>query len=172
MAGNIKNYPKKTSIDQALGYGKSPPQALDLEEAVLGAIMLEKDAIIDMAWQIYMSSSKENADCTVLIDEVENHLHPSMQRQILSDLVSAFPQAKFIVSTHSPLVVGSVRDSKIFALTYDEKNKIISRKLDFERKAKTAAEVLDEVLGVSVTMPVWAEEQLKTAVPSRKYQVH
>ena len=46
MAGNSKNFPKKTNIDQALDYGKIPPQALDLEEAVLGAIMLEKDAII------------------------------------------------------------------------------------------------------------------------------
>ncbi len=46
MAGNTKNFPKKTNIDQALDYGKLPPQALDLEEAVLGAIMLEKDAII------------------------------------------------------------------------------------------------------------------------------
>ncbi|NOQ26522.1 MAG: replicative DNA helicase [Bacteroidales bacterium] len=46
MAGNTKNYPKKTNVDQALNYGKIPPQALDLEEAVLGAIMLEKDAII------------------------------------------------------------------------------------------------------------------------------
>jgi energy-coupling factor transporter ATP-binding protein EcfA2 len=118
-------------------------------------------AIIDMAWQIYMYSSKENADCTVLIDEVENHLHPTMQRQILSDLVSAFPQARFIVSTHSPLVVGSVRNSFIYALTYNDDKKIVSQKLDFENKAKTAAEILDEVLGVSVTMPVWAEEQLQ-----------
>ena len=46
MAGTNKNYPKKTNIDQALDYGKIPPQAMDLEEAVLGAIMLEKDAII------------------------------------------------------------------------------------------------------------------------------
>ena len=46
MAGNSKNYPKKTNMDQMLDYGKMPPQALDLEEAVLGAIMLEKDAII------------------------------------------------------------------------------------------------------------------------------
>jgi len=46
MAGNTKNFPKKINVDQALGYGKLPPQALDLEEAVLGAIMLEKDAII------------------------------------------------------------------------------------------------------------------------------
>ena len=30
----------------AMDYGKIPPQALDLEEAVLGAIMLEKDAIL------------------------------------------------------------------------------------------------------------------------------
>jgi len=46
MAGPNKNYSKKTNIDQVLDYGKLPPQALDLEEAVLGAIMLEKDAII------------------------------------------------------------------------------------------------------------------------------
>jgi len=45
MAGNSKNYPKK-NMDQMLDYGKLPPQAIDLEEAVLGAIMLEKDAII------------------------------------------------------------------------------------------------------------------------------
>lgn len=46
MAGNTKNYPQKKNMDQMLDYGKLPPQALDLEEAVLGAIMLEKDAII------------------------------------------------------------------------------------------------------------------------------
>ncbi len=47
MAGPNKNYPKKTTnVDALLDYGKLPPQAPDLEEAVLGAIMLEKDAII------------------------------------------------------------------------------------------------------------------------------
>ena len=47
MAVNTKNTRK--SIQQAVPnseYGKLPPQALDLEDAVLGAIMLEKDAII------------------------------------------------------------------------------------------------------------------------------
>ncbi len=34
-------------------------------------------AIIDIAWQIYMYSTKENDDFTVIIDEVENHLHPN-----------------------------------------------------------------------------------------------
>ena len=31
-----------------LDLGKLPPQALDLEESVLGALMLEKDALTDV----------------------------------------------------------------------------------------------------------------------------
>src|SRR6056297_1288549 len=46
MAGNTKNFSQSKQIAQSIDYGKLPPQALDLEEAVLGAIMLEKDAII------------------------------------------------------------------------------------------------------------------------------
>ena len=87
-----------------------------------------------------------------------------MQRQILSDLLSAFSETKFIVSTHSPLVVGSVKDSSIYALRYNDQNKIVSDKLDFDKKAKTAAEILNEVLGVSVTMPIWAEKELRDIV--------
>lgn len=121
-------------------------------------------ALIDIAWQIYMYSTKEKTDFTVIIDEVENHLHPTMQRQILPDLLNAFPQARFIISTHSPLVVGSVQDSNIFVLKYDENRKIISTQLDLVNQAKTATEILDEVLGVSFTMPIWAEEKLDSIV--------
>ena len=121
-------------------------------------------ALIDMAWQIYMYSTKENEKFTVMIDEVENHLHPSMQRQVLSDLLGAFPRANFIVSTHSPLVVGSVKESAIYVLTYNEYKKIESRRLDFDKKARTASEILDEVLGVSVTIPLWAEKKLNDIV--------
>ncbi len=129
-----------------------------LLEAASGGI----SALVDMAWQIHMFSTDKDVECTVIIDEVENHLHPLMQRHILSDLLSAFPKTKFIVSTHSPLVVGSVQNSNIYALLYNDKNKIESIKLDFDKKAKTAAEILDEALGVSVTMPVWAEIQLES----------
>ena len=117
-------------------------------------------AIIDIAWQIYMYSTKENNDFTVIIDEVENHLHPTMQRQILPDLLNAFPCARFVVATHSPLVVGSVKNSNICALKYNDEGKIESEKLDFEKRPKTASEILDEVLGVSFTMPIWAEKAL------------
>ena len=61
MAGNTKNFPKKINVDQALDYGKLPPQALDLEEAVLGAIMLEKDAIIAVMDIIHPGSFYKDA---------------------------------------------------------------------------------------------------------------
>lgn len=121
-------------------------------------------ALIDIAWQIYMYASKDNPDYTVIIDEVENHLHPTMQRRILPDLLEAFPTAKFIVSTHSPLVVGSVKNSRVYALTYNESNKVESRNLDLLNEAKTATEILDEVLGVSFTMPIWVEKQLNEII--------
>lgn len=121
-------------------------------------------ALIDMAWQIYMYASKDNPNYTVIIDEIENHLHPTMQRRILPDLLNAFPTARFIISTHSPLVVGSVQNSNIYALTYNDQNKIESRKLDLLNEAKTATEILDEVLGVSFTMPIWAEKKLNEII--------
>ncbi len=121
-------------------------------------------ALIDLAWQIYMFSTSKSEACTVMIDEVENHLHPIMQREVLPSLVAAFPQVSFVVSTHSPLVVNSVSDSAVYALRYNEERKIESRRLDFQNKARTAAEVLNEVLGVSSTLPVWAELRLNDLV--------
>ncbi|MFC4892222.1 AAA family ATPase [Pseudofrancisella aestuarii] len=131
-----------------------------LLETVSGGIT----ALIDIAWQIFMFSTKENAEFTVIIDEIENHLHPIMQRSILQNLLNAFPGVRFIVSTHSPLVVGSVKDSSIYALVYDNNRKICSKKLDLLGEAKTASEILDEVLGVSFTMPIWVEEDLKEII--------
>lgn len=124
-------------------------------------------ALIDIAWQIYMFSTKENGEFTVLIDEVENHLHPTLQRRILQDLLKAFPNARFVVSTHSPLIVGSVNDSFVYALRYDSDNKIQSVRLDLQGSPKTAAEILDEVLGVSFTFPIWVEDRLNEI--SKKY---
>lgn len=121
-------------------------------------------ALIDIAWQIYMYSTIESGDFTVLIDEVENHLHPTMQRHILPDLINAFPRARFIVATHNPLIVSSVKNSNIYVLKYNNNGKIESEKLDFERRPKTATEILDEVLGVSFTMPIWVEDKLRSIV--------
>lgn len=44
----------------------------------------------------------------VLIDEIELHMHPSWQRRVLNVLREVFPNIQFIVTTHSPQVLGEV----------------------------------------------------------------
>ncbi|WP_024692807.1 AAA family ATPase [Pseudomonas syringae] len=53
----------------------------------------------------------------VFIDEIDAHLHVSLQRKIFSFLAKSFPQIQFIVSTHSPFVVSSVSDAVIYDLS-------------------------------------------------------
>ncbi|MDS7930969.1 AAA family ATPase [Acinetobacter sp. V102_4] len=136
-----------------------------LLDASSGGIM----SIIDLAWQIFLYSH-DKEEFVVTIDEPENHLHPSMQRSLLNDFVKAFPRAQFIVVTHSPFIVSSIRDSNVYALKYenfkdDDVNKVIkkvvSQKLDLDQKAATANEILRDVLGVPVTLPKWADEDLQ-----------
>lgn len=45
----------------------------------------------------------------VLIDEVDQHLHPQWQKRIINDLRSLFPQVQFIVTTHAPSVINTVK---------------------------------------------------------------
>lgn len=52
----------------------------------------------------------------VLIDELDLYLHPRWQRHLLEDLLKAFPQIQFIVSTHSPFIIQSVRKQNLITL--------------------------------------------------------
>jgi len=129
-------------------------------EFMIDAVSGGMGALIDLAWRIYTFSENSSEPFIVLIDEVETHLHANMQRKILPDFLEAFPNAQFIVSTHSPLIVSSVRDSSVYALKFNEESRIESIKLDITAKAKDAVDILKGVLGVSFTMPVWVEEKL------------
>lgn len=52
----------------------------------------------------------------VLIDEIELHLHPKWQREIIPALTRTFPKCQFIVTTHSPQVISQVKPQGIYIL--------------------------------------------------------
>lgn len=59
----------------------------------------------------------------VLIDEVELHMHTLWQRKIIGELTKTFPNIQFIITTHSPQVLGEVgKDFNIFSLSRDKNN--------------------------------------------------
>ena len=44
----------------------------------------------------------------VMVDEIDLHLHPTWQMSVLESLAEALPNLQFIVTSHSPLLVGSI----------------------------------------------------------------
>lgn len=64
----------------------------------------------------------------LVIDEIEQHLHPSMQRHIVKDLKRLFPKLQILMSSHSPLVVQGISGEEIVSL-YRENGKIKSAHL-------------------------------------------
>ncbi len=57
----------------------------------------------------------------VLIDEIDAHLHISLQKKILPFLSQSFPEIQFIVSTHSPFVIASTNnDTVVYDLSTGE----------------------------------------------------
>jgi predicted ATP-binding protein involved in virulence len=52
----------------------------------------------------------------VLIDELDLHLHPGWQRSLTHGLKLAFPQVQFIVTSHSPQILGELQPSEIILL--------------------------------------------------------
>lgn len=52
----------------------------------------------------------------VLVDQIDTHLHPKWQRQLIGDLTRTFPNTQFIVTAHSPLMVLAMPDANIALL--------------------------------------------------------
>lgn len=53
---------------------------------------------------------------TVLIDEVDMHLHPKWQWNIIKALSTTFPDVQFIIATHSPIVISSAKEANVILL--------------------------------------------------------
>lgn len=80
----------------------------------------------------------------VLIDEVDMHLHPEWQQIILSSLLEAFPSIQFIVTTHSPQVLTTVKREHIRLLNADGSATVP----DDGTYGAESARVLEEIFGV------------------------
>lgn len=149
-------------------------------------------AIIEVAALIYTRSLMDDVPegrFVVTMDEPENHLHPAIQRTLLSSLVKAFPNVQFIVATHSPFIVTSSKDARVYALKYED---VVVSEEQWDQSASqhvpdeqlsphqarrvqciflksgqlssSTTDILREVLGVPVTFPVWIETSLEAIV--------
>ena len=80
---------------------------------------------IDLAWRLFSkhhhrSSNPLEEPAIVLVDEIDLHLHPLWQREIMGNLARHFPNVQFIASAHSPLMVQAAIHSNYAVLKFSE----------------------------------------------------
>lgn len=95
-----------------------------------------------------------SAPAIVLIDEVDLHLHPSWQQRVLADLMRAFPGTQFIVTTHSPQVLTTVKSENIRILGRNAAGAWEAEPPPQEIKGVESAVALNAVMGVNPIPPV------------------
>ena len=61
-----------------------------------------------------------HGDGIILIDEVDMHLHPSWQRNLVQRFTDTFPKCQIVLSTHSPLVISDQKDILVYLLNDGE----------------------------------------------------
>jgi predicted ATP-binding protein involved in virulence len=87
----------------------------EMSDGYSAIIDIVADLIIKMQDQNSLTRAYEK-EGIVLIDEVETHLHLKLQRLILPMLNKIFPNIQFIVTTHSPFVLSSLKDTVAYDL--------------------------------------------------------
>lgn len=83
-------------------------------------------------------------DGVILIDEVDLHLHPAWQQKVIDNLMNIFPKVQFIVSTHAPAIISSVKTDKLRILS----NKEVCMTAN-QVYGKDVNSVMKEIMGVN-----------------------
>lgn len=82
--------------------------------------------VMDLAYRVCILNpelgNKTEIQGVVLIDEIDMHLHPKWQWNIIKALSVAFPNVQFIITTHSPIVISSAKEANLIFL--DGKKKV------------------------------------------------
>lgn len=106
----------------------------------------------------------EDFDGVVLIDEIELHLHPIWQAQLVRALKVIFPKAQFILTTHSPSVLQTLEKEEIIALAYDENRNTTLKELNLGKyglQGWTLEEILKNIMEMPATTSKLYQDTLK-----------
>ncbi|WP_018870815.1 AAA family ATPase [Thioalkalivibrio sp. ALgr3] len=126
--------------------------------------------VADMAWRCAKLNPHLGRDAAartpgvVLIDEVDLHLHPEWQQQVVQSLRAAFPLVQFIVTTHSPQVLTTVPRECIRQLgtEWDDEQqtwKATATEPDFQTEGVASPDTLARIMGI---------DPVPDVVPARK----
>lgn len=112
---------------------------------------------VDLAsrmFDLYPRSPNPLAEpAVVLIDEVDLHLHPKWQRELRSHLTERFPNAQFVVTAHSPLVVQASENENIVVLRREGDHVVIDNDVETVRGWRVDQVLTSDLFGLETARP-------------------
>ena len=105
------------TIDNPLG---GPLYAGALSSGTQGTLLWIWALALKIASHYDWTPGWEAKSAVLLIDEIENHLHPTWQRRVIPALLEHFPGLQIFAATHSPFVVAGCKAGQVHLLQRGE----------------------------------------------------
>ncbi len=111
---NLKVLSDSSGTEFYIDKDKKPFKLSQLSDGERGVIAL----VFDIARRLsqanpLISDPLMEGNGVVLIDELDLHLHPRWQRNIIENLSKTFPNVQFIATTHSPQIIPAIKPERI-----------------------------------------------------------
>ena len=159
---NFENLPLFEQPSEAAyqGYENRPPIYLGhLSSGTEGTLLWIRWIALKMLRHYEFAKDWNEQPAILLIDEIENHLHPTWQRRVIPALLKHFPSLQIFATTHSPFVVAGLKKGQVHLLNRDANGVVTATTNQQDIVGWTADEILRVYMGVGEP----TDEQTATA---------
>lgn len=136
------------TIDDNLREHNSHLPVHDLSSGVQSSLLWVRFLALKMLHHYEFTDGWEKRSGILLIDEIENHLHPTWQRRVIPALLEHFPGLQIFATTHSPFVVAGLKAGQVHMLKRDADGVVTASTNTEDIVGWTSDEILRNLMGV------------------------
>jgi predicted ATP-binding protein involved in virulence len=153
----VEHLPKSSnaSFDLCINKNGQVHQMVQLSNGEQTMILLVVDIAYRLAVANPIAAQPLQGEGVVLIDEIDAHLHPAWQREIIACLMATFPNIQFFITTHSPQVLSNLKQENIFII---ENFKFVKHSIS--TYGADSNRILNDVFGVT-ERPLYAQRDFE-----------
>lgn len=153
----VELHPIRMLVDFDHGNGEVEPLNID---ALSDGYRTHFSLVVDIARRMVQLNPSDdlddphrgtNTEAVILIDEIDLHLDPAWQARVVQGLIAAFPNAQFVLTTHSEQVIGSVGAESVHKLVWGD-GEILLESVPFAQGA-TGERILVDLMGAPERVP-------------------
>ena len=145
---NLSKFEAPSASAYHQGTDSLPIYAADLSDGTQGTLLWIRWLALKMVSHYEFRTDWEEMPAILLIDEIENHLHPTWQRRVIPALLEHFPGLQIFATTHSPFVVAGLRAGQVHMLKRDADGVVTASTNEQDIIGWTTDEILRTFMGV------------------------